>query len=298
MIQTLARSMPYVFMAAFLALPPTYAHASGFSSYLTLCLAGAAPVRPDEWWTAWSFAPEVVVPLLLAGIGAGAFWRRNAARSGQPEPWRAFAFAGGYILLALAVTSPLCRMAADLASAHMVQHLVLVALAPPLLVVGLPRHLLLRFCIPGIGMTAVIYGAMIWAWHVPPLYTASLVSEPVHLLLYATLLLASLAFWINVRISVSTSDGSAASAIIALLVTLIHTGMLGALLSFSTALWYPIMELGAVTWGLTPLEDQQLAGLIMWVPMGGIYLVAALAVVGAALARSDRRNARLPAHSG
>jgi cytochrome c oxidase assembly factor CtaG len=77
-----------------------------------------------------------------------------------------------------------------------------------------------------------------------------------------------------------------------LFVTAVHTGLLGALLAFSPTLWYPVYALTARAWGLTPLEDQQLAGLVMWIPASVSYLVGALALFAAWLRETERRALR------
>lgn len=106
----------------------------------------------------------------------------------------------------------------------------------------------------------------------------------VHLAFVASLLGASFWFW---HLVIRASSQAVGAAALALLATMIHTGMLGALLTFAPRPWYPLMQTGALTWGLLPLEDQQLAGLIMWAPMGVIYLVATLALLRARLIPGD-----------
>jgi cytochrome c2 len=85
-------------------------------------------------------------------------------------------------------------------------------------------------------------------------------------------------------------------AVIALFTTAVHTGLLGALLTFSTRLWYPLYAPATAAWGLTPLEDQQLAGLIMWIPGGLAYVIAALALLASWLKEPGRVRPRIPVH--
>ena len=269
---------------------------------LTLCLAGAMTVVPATVWSSWSFAPAIFVPLVLLAVAYACGLMLERRRDGvrREGAWReAGLFAVGFVLLVVALVSPLCRLAASLASAHMVQHLILVALAPPLLAAGaapmLSRLLPRRFrsdmsaLLRKPAVAAGLYGAAIWFWHIPHFYTAALTSIPAHLVMYGSLLAAALLFW-SVVLGAARSAEQAGMAVLILLGTLVHTGMLGALLSMSRTVWYPVMSTGSVAWGLTPLEDQQLAGLIMWVPMGLAYLVAALAVVAAALANLRART--------
>ncbi|MDZ3836202.1 MAG: cytochrome c oxidase assembly protein [Rhodospirillales bacterium] len=292
---------------------------------LSLCLADQPPARWEGIWQAWSLAPEVVLPLVaaLALYAGGAFTLRSGGGAPGMCMWRMACFAAGWLVLAAALVSPLCRMAATLAWAHMLQHLMLVAVAPPLLVLGrfgaavealvLPRprdheppdrglrhratfgayhKLRSPMC------AAALYGALIWLWHVPWLYQQALLDPLVHLSMYGSLLAAALLFWNSLIRAASLAPESQIAALAASLVTTVHTGLLGALLTFSPVLWYPLLAPRADAWGLSPLEDQQLAGLIMWVPMGFLYAGAAAALGAAWLAAMERRNAPLMRTAG
>jgi putative membrane protein len=232
------------------------------ASLLTLCLAGSPAAVPGGLWAAWSFSPQAVVPL---AVGLALYLRTSASR----PRWQVGCFAAGWLVLVLALVSPLCRLSATLVSAHMVQHVLLVAVAPPLLVLGMA----LRFRGNAVAGAAA-YGLAIWLWHVPAVYAVVLLDATAHTVATALLIAASLWFWSAV---LAPSTGLRAAPI--LFFTIVHTGILGALLTFAGRTWYPLLAPGAELWGLAPLTDQQLAGLIMWVPMGTLYLVAALALV-------------------
>jgi cytochrome c oxidase assembly factor CtaG len=265
---------------------------------LELCLASLPPVRPEAWLARWSLAPEIVLPLALT-LG---LWLRGARRVGVGG-WRAAAFLLGWAALVVALVSPLCRMAATLAWAHMVQHALLVAVAPPLLLLGeggalrasLPARLrpgpapaaLRRLAAP--GWSALLYGFAIWFWHVPLFYEAALRSEWVHLAQIGSLLGLGLLFW-SASVTTPIRDPEAHGAsILTTFATAMHTGLLGALLTFAARPWYPLLSTNAPAWGLSPLEDQQLAGLIMWAPMSAVYLVAGLALMAVWLPGLERR---------
>jgi cytochrome c oxidase assembly factor CtaG len=179
----------------------------------------------------------------------------------------------------------------------MVQHLILVALAPPLLIAGAApmRTLFWRnrprpsALVLSPAIAAGLYGLAIWFWHIPYFYEVALTSALAHLAMVGSLLAAALLFW-SAIFAASRHAEHAGMAVLVLLGTLVHTGLLGALLSMSRAVWYPVMSAGSTAWGLSPIEDQQLAGLLMWVPMGLVYLLAALAVVAAALANLRART--------
>lgn len=232
-----------------------------------LCLA-SRPVEPASFWTAWSLAPATMLPL-VATLACFLAWRRRGTG-------RAWPFAAGWALLAAALASPLCRLAATTASGHMGQHVLLVVGAPVLLALALPG-LSPRVNRPAVASAA--FAAAVWLSHAPSIYQATLLNGAMHLIQIALLLGASLLFW---RALIAAPPGTAlAMAFTALL----HTGMLGALLTFASRPWYPVFGAGPAMWGLTPLEDQQLAGLIMWVPMGGAFLFAALGILATSVLR-------------
>lgn len=267
---------------------------------LSLCLAVQPTLDPRHFWSAWSLAPAVVLPLLLAAGLYGLAMARARPAAAPIQPWQAACFAAGWLLLAAAVVSPLCRMAATLASAHMLQHLILVALAPPLLILGAPWAALrtalptrLRTAAEDIGAAGIasrlrapttasaLYAAAIWFWHVPLFYEAALLNEAAHLSMYAVLTGTGLLFWGSLISAARRGAEAQGAAAIAMLSTVIHTGLLAALLTFAASPWYPLLAAQSASWGLTPLQDQQLAGLIMWVPMGFIYLAGALWMMAA-----------------
>ena len=269
--------------------------ATGSNMLWSLCLATAPLVRPENFWRAWSFAPATVLPLLVyVGIYAVGSRRRREHAERSSNRLELAMTGAGVGLLVLALMSPLCRLSTVLASGHMVQHVILVALAPPFLLLGAPRRALEAAfgthrwaAMPGSKASrhrpvfaAATYGLLIWFWHIPAFYEAALSSTMLHLVFLVSLLAASLWFWSVVVASPREQFGAAA---LILLATMIHTGLLGALLSLATRPLYPLMSEGALAWGLTPMEDQQLAGLIMWVPMGAIYLIAALTIIGRSL---------------
>lgn len=265
---------------------------------LSLCLQGVSSLSADSMWRAWSLAPAVAVPLLAWG-GVYFVRLRNARASGAgPNGGEIALFACGLLLLGLAVLSPLCRLAANLVWVHMIQHVILVALAPPLLVLGMraiqvaeePGYVRRLAAHP--GRCAAVYGVLIWLWHVPRFYEAALLDPRIHLLMYGTLVASAMLFWTGIL--AARRDGAAQGgwAILALLITFLHTGLLGALLLFSPRVWFPLLAGTSASWGMAPLADQQLAGLIMWVPMGVIFLLAALWVASGVLSISD--GARRP----
>lgn len=248
----------------------------GSSELLALCLATLPALLPEGFWRAWVLAPETLLPLLVL---LALPWL--PVRGGLPSRGERVAWLLGCGLLALALVSPLCRLAATLASAQMAQHLILILLAPAAMAPLLLRHRAWPRLRPAVA--TLLFGATLWLAHAPAVYQAALTHPGVHLLLLAASLAVALLFWTAV---LAAEPFRGLGMVFA---TMLHSGLLGALLTFSTALWYPVFGAGPTAWGLTPLEDQQLAGLIMWVPMGVVLLVAGLSVGGRGLLRQEAR---------
>jgi cytochrome c oxidase assembly factor CtaG len=142
-----------------------------------------------------------------------------------------------------------------------------------------------------------LHAAALWAWHAPALFEAAVVHESVHILQHASFFVTALLFWWSL---LSGRDGQRVGlAVLCLFTTALHGGALGALLAMAGQAWYSVYEATAPLWGLTALEDQQLGGLIMWVPAGLVYLGAALALLASWLgAPSSRTQADAAARTG
>jgi cytochrome c oxidase assembly factor CtaG len=249
----------------------------------------------------WSLEPGIVAPLILSaalyGRGVAELGGRGRARALQAR--EALSFSAGWAIVALALLSPLHDVSEQLFSAHMVQHELLMALAAPLLVLGRPmmvmlwalpvraRHAVARVTRQPVIHSAwqvltrpldawLIHGIAIWLWHLSWLFEATLRNETIHALQHASFLGTALLFWWSIVHGPRAARGM---SIIYLFTTAVHTGVLGALMAFARAPWYPTYAGGAAAWGLTPMSDQQLAGLIMWIPASLAYLIAALAIM-------------------
>lgn len=235
---------------------------------------GVAPL-PGELIGRWNLDPLLLLVLAATVIG----WQLTIGRS-QPQRGRAF-----YAALALTLVlfvSPFCALTSALFSARAVHHVLLAAALAPLLALSLPRTVLAR-----VGPLAVWTGVqalVFWAWHAPPLYSAALSSDTVYWLMQLTILATAFGFWTAVRRS------AAPPAVAALLVTMVQMGLLGALITFAASPLYSPHFATTAPWGLSALEDQQLAGLVMWAPAAGFYLAAAL-VIAARWLKSESRAA-------
>jgi len=129
----------------------------------------------------------------------------------------------------------------------------------------------------------LVHALVLWLWHVPAAFEAALASEGVHALQHTSFVLAALLYWWSV-IGHERRQGAAMAS---LFTTMIHTGALGALLTLSPVGWYPAYATRTLAFGLDPLEDQQLGGLIMWIPAGAAYVACGLATVARWLQRTQ-----------
>jgi len=220
---------------------------------------GPAPT-PQTFAGAWNF--DLVAITLIGGIVALHLVRGDASRR--------LALAGGTVVLALLFLSPLCALSAALFSARAVHHVLLVAVAAPLLALAFPAGAGRR--IGGLGLVVALHAGAFWFWHAPPVYAFALVHPPAYWLMQLTLLGSGIWLWRRVLDPRQAAGG----AILALLGTTVLMGLLGALLTFAPQALYVPHFLTTQPFGLAPVEDQQLAGLIMWVPAALPYLAAAL----------------------
>ncbi|HEV7509171.1 MAG TPA: cytochrome c oxidase assembly protein [Thermoanaerobaculia bacterium] len=265
----------------------------------------------------WSWEPFTIVLLALSGAlyaaGLARLWRRAGVGQGIRR-WEALCFAAGWLALIVALLSPVDALGGILFSAHMVQHELLILVAAPLMVLGRPLAPFL-WALPPAGrdvaaewtrnpafaatwrrLTApfavfVIHGLALWIWHLPSLYQATLDDEFIHALQHLSFFLSSALFWWSLIHGRFGRLGYGA-AVVYVFLTSLHSGVLGALLTFAPRLWYPIYEARTSRWGLSPLEDQQLAGLLMWIPAGVVFIVLGLGLFAAWLREAERRVAR------
>ncbi|QKT04665.1 cytochrome c oxidase assembly protein [Ectothiorhodospiraceae bacterium 2226] len=266
-------------------------------------LLAAPTVQAHAPEARWGIDPWVAVPLVVLMAVYLRGWLGSPRRRGGGG--RVAAFWLGCATLAVALLGPMEAWAEEGLAAHMIQHMLLIGVAAPLLVLAWPGPVLLRG-LPNPWRRAVVYGAValrgpwswatrlavasllhaavIWLWHAPPAFDAALSNRALHTLEHLSFVLSAVLFWWAVR--VATVRGEAGAAGLWILFTMIHMGLLGALLTFAPAPLYGYHE--PLPFGFTALEDQQLAGLVMWVPAGAVYLGAGLAVLGYWLTRAGR----------
>jgi cytochrome c oxidase assembly factor CtaG len=265
----------------------------------------------------WSFEP---LPVALIALAAIVYGRGFASlRRQMPErfpPWRLAAFAGGLAAIAIALFSPLDSLAGLLLSAHMLQHLLLTMVAPPLLWLGAPAIPLLRglpvavakdglgpfLASPGLRralhrathpvVCLVVFVATMWVWHVPSLYELALASRGWHEVEHACFLSAALLFWWPVvQPWPSVAHWPRWTTIPYLALADLQNTAFSALFAFSDRVFYPSYAAAPQAFGISPLDDQVLAGAIMWVP-GQIAFLAPVAVILTGLLSPERRGAK------
>lgn len=302
-----------------------------------LVLAGVAsahpgePPAPHDLWSAWNLSPFTLPTLLLVGF---LYWRgytrlrRAGARPGLRnravvQPWQALCFLWGLLALNVALVSPLDALGSSLLSAHMAQHIILLVVAPPLLVLASPGYVLpwafplgTRRRVAGwwhggdVGRltgpisralftplaASLLYAAVVWVWHAPGLYQAALTVETVHVLEHLTFLGGAYLFWWLLLAPLGRWRTHHGVGVATLFFASVQGSALGALMAFSPTVWYPAYEVTAPSWGTTALADQQLAGLIMWMPVGTVYVLLACAFLWRWLRSADLAESSAPPH--
>jgi putative membrane protein len=270
------------------------------------------PPAPHDLWSAWNLQPVLLAGLLLAG------WAYRRGRTGGPrrpvDTWRARCFTLALVALGLALLSPLDALSSALASAHMVQHLLLVVVAAPLLALSAPSSAILRGSPLAVrrasgrwrrrlGLTHgnlavlrhpaavwLLQVGVLWFWHAAAPYDAALDNRFLHLLEHASFLVTAVLFWhvvIGVRGAARVSGGLGVLLVFAMAM---QSVFLSVLLTFARTPWYSGYATTTAPWGLDPLTDQQLAGAIMWIPAGGIYLAAALVLLITWIGATERED--------
>ncbi len=250
-----------------------------------------ADVGLNFWLTQWNWQPSIIIgTIVVIGLYIYAVGPlRERYHLGKPvRTVRAVAFFLGVYFIFLALISPIDELGDYyLFSAHMVQHLFLTIVGPPLIVAGLPAWLLQPllkkrilfsigrfFTYPGIAF--VIFNANFWLWHAPPLYDATLYDPTLHLLEHVSYIVTGVLYWWPVfsPLSEGWPRLSMGGQLLYIFLGGMPTILLGAGLTFTPPLYEPYIHAPRI-WGLSPATDQQLGGLIMWVPANVSYIIVA-----------------------
>ena len=276
-------------------------------------LAQAHGVQAHEGPPGWTFDAWVVVPLLVSLAWYGTGWWQVHRRTTAPATHRhgALLFLAGWMVLAAALVTPLHEAGERSFAAHMLEHELLMLVAAPLMVLSRPlgialwawparaRAGLLAFG-HGVGpawrvLTAPVaatamQAVALWLWHAPRLFDMALAHDGWHVAQHLCFLVAALLFWWAMLCD--RGAHRLGVAIGCLFFTAVISGALGALMAFSSSPWYAgYAASGLDAFGLTPAEDQQLAGLLMWVPGGMVHAGAGLALLARRLGGGRQADA-------
>lgn len=261
---------------------------------------GEHPGVDGSIWLAWTFPILVTLNLLVAsGIyiaGVRRAWTKAGAGSVISKRQVGF-FAAGMGVLVLALISPIDALAEELSAVHMIQHMLLMNVAAPLLVLGMPGMAMLwtlplgarrtvgswrRQIRPGRTLYYLLwqplvlwclYAFVLWVWHLPGLYEAAMHNDLFHDFQHLTFLVAACLFWRVLLDPVSRMRLSRMATVLYLFFTSLHATVLGVFMALAPSVWYPVYEGRTLKWSYTALEDQQLAGLIMWMPACMVYAI-------------------------
>jgi len=300
---------PAVFAAAIF---PAAATAHSVAGEIVHSAAGEELVR-------WQNEIALLAPLLLSGLWYGVGFLRLATRvSSIHSPFRrnGALFGLGWITLVASLLSPLHELGEVSFTAHMAEHELLMLVAAPLMALSRPISVFLWAC-PAYMRRALVQGCnsrwvshpwriisdpvvttgvqigALWLWHMPSLFDRALESEWWHAIQHLSFLGSSLLFWWSMTRGSHHSNRRAIAAL-CLFITSLASGALGALMAVSSSPWYAgyaAMDLhGLLPGGLTAAEDQQLAGLIMWIPGGLVHFIAALVFAYGALKQGKVRD--------
>ena len=284
-----------------------------FASIGVLLAAMPAHAEPADSGitSSWTWPPYIVIPLLIIGGLYSTGVIEICRRSARPSWPQILCFAGGWTSLLLALDSPIHEISEQLFCVHMTQHEILMLISAPLLVWSRPLVPMLwalpermRSSVATLGRSRplrriwialsapivvwLLHAAALWLWHLPSLFVATLRSQPVHAAQHISFLGTALLFWWAL-LNRHPGHLSYGGAVVYVFTTAIHTSVLGALLTFGQHAWYAPYAATAPLWHLTALEDQQLGGLIMWVPAGSLLAAIGLFLLQQWINESQRR---------
>jgi putative membrane protein len=266
---------------------------------------GSTPEQP----LSWTFDPWIVTPLIVFAalyLAGSLVLQQRRARPGRTALSTAL-YWGAWFSLAGSLISPLHWLGERLFTFHMIEHEIIMAVSAPLfamanpvgsLLWGLPhcvripvgramRHKAVRNSwswLSSGSQATLLHAVAIWVWHAPVLFDAAVTNVLIHRLQHLSFFLSAMLFWWSVF-----RRSAAGSAAWHVFITMLHTSVLGALMALAPRVLYGAQTATAASWGLTPLEDQQLAGIIMWVPAGTIYAGAAIALAAIWIRQAGER---------
>ena len=268
-------------------------------------------MNPAEFWNLVT-AITLLVLVLTYGAGLRLLWQSAGGRQ-SVRPWQAAAFVIGCASACGALLSKLDWWSDILFSAHMAQHEILMLVSAPLMVLGrpfivtlhaLPHSLRDRVAdgvrsrpaalfwgrISGPLTVLILHAVVLWAWHLPFFFEAALQNESIHVVQHLSFFLTSALFWWALMQGRYGRLGYGI-AVLYVFATAMQTEVLGALLTFGRHPWYPTHASRTAAAGASAVADQQLAGVVMWIPFGVVFVLIALGLFAAWLGEAERRVA-------
>ncbi|HLT35858.1 MAG TPA: cytochrome c oxidase assembly protein, partial [Enhygromyxa sp.] len=241
-------------------------------------------------------------------LGVARLWRHAGIGRGL-RGWQVGCFVAAIVTLIVALLSPIAAISEQLLSIHMIQHMLLMIVAAPLLAAASPilavawalptgwRIALARAWArvrprPRLSWQPVFawlsFALVLWIWHIPALYQAAVRHPRIHDLQHLAFFGSACLYWRVMFEPIGRVRLSPAAAVVHVFTTSLHGMLLGVLIALSPRLWYPVYQRSAGRWGLTAIEDQQIAGFIMWMPVCGVYAVIAVVMLAVWLHRAER----------
>lgn len=262
------------------------------------------PVAPATLWQAWNWDWLILLNLALLGVGYFAGWsclrhRTGTRQATRVSPYQLLSFFLALGVLLVALISPLHALSEEIASAHMVQHMLLMVVAAPLFVYGSPAQVLpwgldpqWRRAVAGWSRALYLpafdqpiflwlwHAAALWFWHWPPAYQAALADPLVHDAQHLSFFVVACLYWRSLVDPLARRRLQPLTAVCSLFATSLQAMLLGVFLALSPEVWYDAYRWRTEAWQLSPLEDQQLAGFLMWMPACLVYPALAAVVLG------------------
>jgi cytochrome c oxidase assembly factor CtaG len=256
---------------------------------------------------AWTFEPSVLIGVAALAVLYILGWRRGRATGSSHKPGygRLALFVAGLLVIVAALVSPIDVLGDQLLVMHMLQHILLLDIAPILLILGLNKvllrpisrrvHVVERragfFAHPAFAVLA--YVGFMWAWHIPAMYDAALHSTTIHALEHVCFAAAGTLYWWHLLSPIRNRQRLSGMGPVAYMTsTKLLVGLLGIVLAFAPASFYPFYEHHPRYWGLSPSEDQSMAGLLMALEQSIVMGIALVWVFVQMLGESERQAQR------
>lgn len=261
----------------------------------TLPYCGAPP-HPGALWGRWNLDPILLCALALALL-AYVFAIRRLGKAGRPiSSARQAAFVTGWLVGALALISPLCPLSVSLFAARVAQHMILALVAAPLILLGRPGSAAAAL-VPRLARSleqstvlralrsplasGLAFALALWFWHAPGPYDATFTSPLIYWLMHLSVFAAALLVW---SVLLDPRSDQVAQGLAVGGASTVQMSLLGAIITLTPHALYSPHIITPYAWGLTQAQDQQMGGLIMWVPGCTVFLVATLFNLGRAMA--------------